>query len=117
MTSEPEHYELLILGGEEAGNYLAWTMSKAGLRCAVVERKLIGGSCPNTNCMPTKNEIWSAKVADLVRHADRFGSAPASTADSKRATLALKSVSTQFASKGFDCYHQEYRVVENRSSA
>src|SRR5262249_61827465 len=44
-----------------------------GMRAAVVERKLIGGSCPNTNCLPSKNEIWSAKVADLVRHADRFG--------------------------------------------
>jgi pyruvate/2-oxoglutarate dehydrogenase complex dihydrolipoamide dehydrogenase (E3) component len=38
-----------------------------------VERQLIGGSCPNTNCLPSKNEIWSAKVADLVRHAAAFG--------------------------------------------
>jgi choline dehydrogenase-like flavoprotein len=41
MTSEPERYELLVLGSGEAGKYLAWTMSRAGLRCAVVERKLI----------------------------------------------------------------------------
>jgi pyruvate/2-oxoglutarate dehydrogenase complex dihydrolipoamide dehydrogenase (E3) component len=38
-----------------------------------VERKLIGGSCPNINCLPSKNEIWSARVADLVHHAARFG--------------------------------------------
>jgi pyruvate/2-oxoglutarate dehydrogenase complex dihydrolipoamide dehydrogenase (E3) component len=38
-----------------------------------VERKWIGGSCPNINCLPSKNEVWSAKVADLVRHAARFG--------------------------------------------
>jgi NADH:ubiquinone oxidoreductase subunit D len=38
-------------------------------RTAVVERRWIGGSCPNTNCLPSKNEIWSAKVADLVHHA------------------------------------------------
>jgi pyruvate/2-oxoglutarate dehydrogenase complex dihydrolipoamide dehydrogenase (E3) component len=38
-----------------------------------VERQWIGGSCPNTNCLPSKNEIWSAKVADLVRRAAAFG--------------------------------------------
>jgi pyruvate/2-oxoglutarate dehydrogenase complex dihydrolipoamide dehydrogenase (E3) component len=39
----------------------------------VVERRYIGGSCPNTNCLPSKNEIWSAKVADLLHHASAFG--------------------------------------------
>lgn len=39
----------------------------------VVERRWIGGSCPNINCLPTKNEISSAKVVDLARHADTFG--------------------------------------------
>jgi pyruvate/2-oxoglutarate dehydrogenase complex dihydrolipoamide dehydrogenase (E3) component len=39
----------------------------------VVERRWVGGSCPNVNCLPSKNEIWSAKVADLVHHATRFG--------------------------------------------
>src|SRR5262249_54710193 len=90
MTSEPVGYDLLILGSGEAGKYLAWTMAKAVLRCAVVERKLIGGSCPNTNCLPSKNEIWSAKVADLVHHADRYGSAPASTAVDMKKALARK---------------------------
>src|SRR6267378_3148110 len=64
--SQPEHFEMLILGSGEGGKYLAWHMAKSGHRTAVVERKLIGGSCPNTNCLPSKNEIWSAKVADLV---------------------------------------------------
>jgi pyruvate/2-oxoglutarate dehydrogenase complex dihydrolipoamide dehydrogenase (E3) component len=40
---------------------------------AVVERRWIGGSCPNINCLPRKNEIWSAKVADLLHHAAQFG--------------------------------------------
>src|SRR6266446_5114385 len=70
---QPEHFEMLILGSGEGGKFLAWHMAKSGHRSAVVERKLIGGSCPNTNCLPSKNEIWSAKVADLVHHADRFG--------------------------------------------
>src|SRR5882757_9862631 len=71
--SQPERYEMLILGSGAGGKLLAWHMAKSGHRTAVVERKLIGGSCPNTNCLPSKNEIWSAKVADLVHHADRFG--------------------------------------------
>jgi pyruvate/2-oxoglutarate dehydrogenase complex dihydrolipoamide dehydrogenase (E3) component len=48
-------------------------MAKSGLRTAVVERQWIGGSCPNINCLPSKNEIWSAKVADLVHDAAKFG--------------------------------------------
>jgi pyruvate/2-oxoglutarate dehydrogenase complex dihydrolipoamide dehydrogenase (E3) component len=48
-------------------------VAQSGHRTAVVERQLIGGSCPNTNCLPSKNEIWSAKVADLVRRAPDFG--------------------------------------------
>ena len=71
--SESEHYELLVLGSGEGGKFLAWHMAQTGHRSAVVERKLIGGSCPNTNCLPSKNEIWSAKVADLVRHAGGAG--------------------------------------------
>jgi pyruvate/2-oxoglutarate dehydrogenase complex dihydrolipoamide dehydrogenase (E3) component len=71
--SEAEQLDLLVLGGGEGGKFLAWHMAKSGHRTAVVERKLVGGSCPNTNCLPSKNEIWSAKVADLVHHASRFG--------------------------------------------
>jgi pyruvate/2-oxoglutarate dehydrogenase complex dihydrolipoamide dehydrogenase (E3) component len=71
--SEIEKYEILVLGSGEAGKYLAWTMAKAGRRTAVVERKLIGGSCPNIACLPSKNVIHSAKVASLFRRASEFG--------------------------------------------
>jgi pyruvate/2-oxoglutarate dehydrogenase complex dihydrolipoamide dehydrogenase (E3) component len=75
IMPQAERYDMLVLGSGEGGKFLAWHMAKSGRRSAVVERKLIGGSCPNTNCLPSKNEIWSAKVADLVHHADRFGMA------------------------------------------
>ena len=78
--SQPEHFEMLIVGSGEGGKYLAWHMAKSGHRTAVVERKLIGGSCPNINCLPSKNEIWSAKVADLVHHAASFGAMTSSVA-------------------------------------
>jgi len=88
--SQPEHFEMLVLGSGEGGKYLAWHMAKSGHRSAVVERKLIGGSCPNTNCLPSKNEIWSAKVADLVHHANRFGMVTGSSVVDMKRVLARK---------------------------
>jgi pyruvate/2-oxoglutarate dehydrogenase complex dihydrolipoamide dehydrogenase (E3) component len=64
----------LIIGSGEAGKYLAWYFGKIGEKSTVIERRWIGGSCPNINCLPSKNEIWSAKVADLVHHSRQFGS-------------------------------------------
>ena len=71
--SEPQRYEVLVLGSGAGGKLLAWHLAGSGRRTAVVERKWIGGSCPNVNCLPSKNEIWSARVADLVHHAAKFG--------------------------------------------
>ena len=71
--SEPERYEVLILGSGEAGKLLAWHMAQSGRRTAVVERRWVGGSCPNIACLPSKNEIWSARVAHLTQHAAQFG--------------------------------------------
>src|SRR5712675_1922830 len=71
--SEPERFDILVLGSGEGGKYVAWHMARSGRRTAVVERRWIGGSCPNINCLPSKNEIWSAKVADLTHHAAKFG--------------------------------------------
>jgi len=70
---QTEKYEVLIIGSGEAGKYMAWTMAKAGHRTAVVERKLVGGSCPNVACLPSKNIIFSAKVASLARRGAEFG--------------------------------------------
>ena len=71
--SEPEHYEMLVLGSGFGGKLLAWHMARSGRRTAVVERRWIGGSCPNIACLPSKNEIWSARVAYLTQHAAQFG--------------------------------------------
>src|SRR5262245_19751913 len=71
--SQPELHEDVVLGSGAGGKLLAWYLASSGRRVAVVERRYIGGSCPNTNCLPSKNEIWSAKVADLLHHAAQFG--------------------------------------------
>lgn len=68
-----DSYDILVLGSGEAGKYLAWTMAAAGYRTAVVERKLIGGSCPNIACLPSKNIIHSARVKSLAGRASLFG--------------------------------------------
>jgi len=79
--TEIDKFEFLVLGSGEAGKYLAWTMAKAGHRTAVVERRWIGGSCPNIACMPSKNVIWSAKVASLSGRGPEFGLPSASRVD------------------------------------
>ncbi|HKF64185.1 MAG TPA: mercuric reductase [Dongiaceae bacterium] len=71
---QTEHYDALVLGSGEGGKFIAWHLGRSGQRVAVVERRWIGGSCPNINCLPSKNEIWSAKVADLAHHGARYGS-------------------------------------------
>jgi len=69
----PENFDTLVLGGGTAGKLAAWTMAKEGRRTAVVDRKYIGGSCPNIACLPSKNVIYSAKVASLVGRQREFG--------------------------------------------
>lgn len=78
--SEIERFDVLVFGSGAGGKLTAWTSASEGLRTAVIERRLVGGSCPNIACLPTKNVIHSAKVADFVRHDREFGSgtAPAS---------------------------------------
>lgn len=70
---EIESYNILIIGSGEAGKYLAWTLAKTGHRTALVERKMVGGSCPNVACLPSKNLIHSAKVKSLTARAAEFG--------------------------------------------
>ncbi len=71
--TEPEHFDILILGSGQGGKLLAWTLAHSGQKVAVVERQWVGGSCPAVACLPSKNEIWSARVAHLAQHAAQFG--------------------------------------------
>lgn len=68
-----EKYEALVLGSGEAGKWIAWTIADEGRRTAMVERKWLGGSCPNIACLPSKNVIYSARVASLARRGPEFG--------------------------------------------
>jgi pyruvate/2-oxoglutarate dehydrogenase complex dihydrolipoamide dehydrogenase (E3) component len=68
-----EEYDALVLGTGEAGKYIAWHLAGQGKRTAAIERKHVGGSCPNVACLPSKNVIHSAKVASYFRRSEEFG--------------------------------------------
>ena len=71
--TQPEEFDLVILGGGTGSTIAAWTFAGEGKRIAVVDRKYIGGSCPNIACLPSKNVIHSAKVASYFRRSKEFG--------------------------------------------
>src|SRR6266481_8122538 len=70
---DPEEYDLVILGGGTGSTIAAWTFARQGQRVAAIDRKYVGGSCPNIACLPSKNVIHSAKVASYFRRSDEFG--------------------------------------------
>jgi pyruvate/2-oxoglutarate dehydrogenase complex dihydrolipoamide dehydrogenase (E3) component len=73
IESNPEVYDVVVLGSGEAGKYVAWTLARQGRKTTVVERKYVGGSCPNIACLPSKNVVHSAKVASYFSRSEEFG--------------------------------------------
>jgi pyruvate/2-oxoglutarate dehydrogenase complex dihydrolipoamide dehydrogenase (E3) component len=71
--SESETFDIVILGSGQGGKRLAWHLGRSGKKVIVVERRWVGGSCPAVACLPSKNELWSARVAHFARHAASFG--------------------------------------------
>src|SRR5215831_14524809 len=71
--TELEDYDLVILGGGTGSTIAAWTFASEGKRVAVIDRKYVGGSCPNIACLPSKNIIHSAKVASYFGRSKEFG--------------------------------------------
>ena len=61
-----ELYQNVVIGSGEGGKILAWNLAKKSQKTIVVERSMIGGSCPNVACLPSKNVIYSAKAVSLV---------------------------------------------------
>src|SRR5882672_10099460 len=71
--SDAEEYDFVVLGSGAPGKLLAWTLASEGKRLAVIERKYVGGSCPNIACLPSKNVVHSAKVASYFHRRKEFG--------------------------------------------
>ncbi|MBL8799493.1 MAG: mercuric reductase [Planctomycetia bacterium] len=68
-----EHFEYAIIGGGKGGKTLAGDLASHGHQTVMVERGMIGGTCINVGCIPTKTLVRGAKAADLARHAADFG--------------------------------------------
>jgi pyruvate/2-oxoglutarate dehydrogenase complex dihydrolipoamide dehydrogenase (E3) component len=66
-------FDAIIIGAGQAGPSLAGKLTGAGLTVAFIERKLFGGTCVNTGCMPTKTLVASAYAAHVVRRAADYG--------------------------------------------
>ncbi|WP_283634427.1 FAD-containing oxidoreductase [Mycolicibacterium poriferae] len=69
----PQHYDAIIVGAGQAGPPLAGRLTAAGQTVAVIERKLVGGTCVNYGCIPTKTLVASAHAAHLARRGADFG--------------------------------------------
>ena len=66
-------FDAIVIGAGQAGPSLAGRLTAAGMKVALVERKLFGGTCVNTGCMPTKTLVASAYAAHLARRAAEYG--------------------------------------------
>ena len=70
-------FDAIIVGAGQAGPSLAGRLTAAGMNIAVIERKLFGGTCVNTGCIPTKTLVASAYAAHMARRGGDFGVVPA----------------------------------------
>ena len=101
-----EEYDLVILGGGTGGTLAAWTFAAQGQRVAVIERKYVGGSCPNIACLPSKNIIHSAKVFSYFSRSREFGMLEGGISVDMRAVRERK---RKMVSRWNDVYLENYK--------
>src|SRR5881398_2346492 len=66
-------FDAIIIGTGQAGPALAARLSDSGMKVAIIERKLFGGTCVNTGCIPTKTLVASAYAAHVARRGTEYG--------------------------------------------
>jgi len=66
-------FDAIVIGTGQAGPHLTRRMTASGMKVAIIERKLFGGTCVNTGCIPTKAMVASAYAAHMARRAAEFG--------------------------------------------
>jgi len=106
--SQVEQFDVLVLGSGQGGQLIAWHLAQAGRRTALVERRWIGGSCPNIACMPSKTEVWSARVAHLAQHGAQFGVTTGSVTTDMATVLRRK---RDMVSREVDLHLQNFRAT------
>ena len=97
-SGKVEEYDLVILGSGAGAKLLAWTFAERGKRVAAIERKYIGGACPNIACLPSKNIIHTAQIAHYVRNSEEFG-------------IATEGLSKYKDLASFQCYEWSHVLV------
>jgi pyruvate/2-oxoglutarate dehydrogenase complex dihydrolipoamide dehydrogenase (E3) component len=102
-----EEYDIVVLGSGVVGKLLSWTLAPEGKRVAVVERKYVGGSCPNIACLPSKNIIHSAKVASFMHRGREFGIAPG---DGPINMVAVRDRKRKMVAELVEIHLQKYRA-------
>jgi pyruvate/2-oxoglutarate dehydrogenase complex dihydrolipoamide dehydrogenase (E3) component len=84
------NFDAIIIGTGQAGPFLASRLASAGMQVAIIERKLFGGTCVNTGCIPTKTMVASAYAAHLARRSADFGVAAGDVSVDMRRVKARK---------------------------
>ncbi|MHC8442062.1 MAG: dihydrolipoyl dehydrogenase family protein [Candidatus Eutrophobiaceae bacterium] len=113
-------YNLVVIGGGSAGLVSALIATSVKAKVALIERERMGGDCLNTGCVPSKTLIKSAKVAHLLREAERFGMEPVSCKPNyarirQRIQAAIARIephdsSQRFTSLGVDCIQGDAHI-------
>jgi pyruvate/2-oxoglutarate dehydrogenase complex dihydrolipoamide dehydrogenase (E3) component len=106
--SQVEQFDVLVLGSGQGGQLIAWHLAQAGRRTALVERRWLDGSCPNIACMPSKTEVWSARVAHLAQHGAQFGVTTGSVTTDMATVLRRKRA---MVSREVDLHLQNFRAT------
>src|SRR6202789_175781 len=86
----PRKFDSIIVGTGQAGPSLAGRLTQSGRKVAIVERKLFGGTCVNTGCIPTKTLVASAYVARKAAQAVEYGVVARDVSVDMKAVMARK---------------------------
>src|ERR1700747_401551 len=99
-----KNFDAIIIGAGQAGPSLAGRLTAAGMSVALIERKLFGGTCVNTGCIPTKTLVASAYAAHLARRGRDYGVGTGGevTVDMKAVKARKDTISTRSRS-GVEC--------------
>ena len=114
VSGDVQTFDVIILGGGRGGMNLAASVSKAGKKCLVIERldRMIGGSCINIACIPTKTFITGARMFNSVKHAGRYG---IQTGDVSLDWLGLRKYVEEISHIYHEVNHSVLKDTENLS--
>ena len=101
-----ERFDAIVVGTGQAAPALCARLDKEGLRTLLIERKLLGGTCVNTGCIPTKTMIASARAAHLAGRGDDYGFASARVRVDMKAVKRRKDQVVRLNDSAFDHVNQ-----------